>query len=111
MSATRNEMTRTSMKIGAVMGGMVFLLFGIVPAFHYGGYTALMLISKIVGGPVEATLVVRMLLVMGVLLGIACMGALSIVLGSVFGTVAGVVANAFSSLGAPAASEAIASRK
>jgi len=37
-------------------------------------------------------------LVLGTVLGIACVGALSIVLGSVAGTVAGTVANALSGL-------------
>jgi hypothetical protein len=92
---TSNTVTM-GMKIGAVLGGMVFLIFGIVPGFHYGGYGMLMLLSRITGGPVEATLVVRMLLVVGVLLGVACAGALSIVLGSVFGTAAGVVVQAAS---------------
>jgi hypothetical protein len=104
MKSQTNNIVTTGMKVGAVLGGMTFLIFGIVPGFHYGGYGMLMLLSKIAGGPVEATLVVRMLLVLGVLFGIACVGALSIVLGSVFGTAAGVVVHAVS--GVQAAEEA-----
>jgi len=98
MNAKTNEIISSGTKIGAVLGGMVFLFFGIVPGFYYGGYGTLMLMSKIVGGPVEATLMVRVVLVLGTVLGIACVGALSIVLGSVAGTVAGTVANALSGL-------------
>ncbi|MGD2062450.1 MAG: hypothetical protein PVF51_02575 [Nitrospirota bacterium] len=96
MKATTNNIVTTGMKVGAVLGGMIFLIFGIVPGFHYGGYGMLMLLSKMAGGPVEATLIVRMLLVVGVLVGVCCAGALSIVLGSVFGTAAGVVVQAVS---------------
>ena len=96
MKTKTNNIVTTGMKVGAVLGGVIFLIFGIVPGFHYGGYGMLMLLSKIAGGPVEATLAVRMLLVLGVLMGITCVGALSIVLGSVFGTAAGVVVHAVS---------------
>jgi hypothetical protein len=47
-----------------------------------------------------------MLLVLGVLFGIACVGALSIVLGSVFGTAAGVVVHAVSRVHAADEAEA-----
>jgi hypothetical protein len=103
MKTKTNNIVTIGTKVGAVLGGLVFLIFGIVPGFHYGGYGMLMLLSKMAGGPVEATLGVRMLLVLGVLMGIACVGALSIVLGSVFGTAAGVVVHAVS--GAHAAHE------
>jgi len=105
MNAKTHEIISSGTKVGAVLGGMVFLFFGIVPGFYYGGYGTLMLISKIVGGPVEATLGIRVALVLGTVLGIACVGALSIVLGSVAGTVAGSVVNALSGLRAAAKGE------
>jgi len=105
MNAKTHEIISSGTKVGAVLGGMVFLFFGIVPGFYYGGYGTLMLISKIVGGPVEATLGIRVALVLGTVLGIACVGALSIVLGSVAGTLAGGVANALSGLRAAAKGE------
>jgi hypothetical protein len=107
MNAKTNEIISSGTKIGAVLGGMVFLFFGIVPGFYYGGYGTLMLMSKIVGGPVEATLMVRVVLVLGTVLGIACVGALSIVLGSVAGTLAGGVANALSGLRGAAKGEVV----
>ena len=105
MNAKTNEIISSGTKVGAVLGGMMFLFFGIVPGFYYGGFGTLMLLSKIAGGPVEATLVVRVVLVLGTLIGIACGAALSIVLGSVAGTVAGTVVNALSSLRATAKGE------
>ncbi len=92
------EVIKTSMKVGAVLGGLVFLIFGIVPGFHFGGAGTVMLLSKLTGGPLEFTLFIRTVVVLGILLGILCLGTLSIVLGSVFGTLAGVLVNALSLL-------------
>ncbi len=92
------DVIKTSMKVGAVLGGLVFLLFGIVPGFHFGGAGTVMLLSKLSGGPLEFTLMVRAIVVLGILLGILCLGTLSIVLGSVFGTLSGVIINALASL-------------
>jgi len=103
METKRIETIKTSMKVGAVLGGMVFLLFGLMPGFHFGSAGVIMLLSKVAGGPVEATLAVRMLLVGGALLGITCLAMLSIVLGSVFGTVSGYAITALSPVKAPEA--------
>lgn len=111
MNAKTHEIISSGTKIGAILGGMVFLFLGIVPGFYYGGYGTLMLISKIAGGPVEATLGVRVVLVLGTLLGIACVGALSIVLGSVAGTLAGGVAHVLSGLHAAAKGEPVRHRR
>lgn len=99
------EVIKTGMKVGAILGGIAFLVFGIVPGFHYGGYGALMLISKIAGGPVEATLAVRMVIVVGILIGTLCLGFMSIVIGSVLGTVSGYMVHVLSYLKAPADEE------
>jgi hypothetical protein len=93
MKERKMEVMRIGMKIGAVLGGIAFLVFGIVPGFHYGGYGTLMLLNKIVGGPLEFTLGVRMITILGILLGILCLGFMSIVLGSVFGTLSGYIVN------------------
>jgi len=108
MNAKRANVVKTSMKVGAVLGGIVFLVFGIVPAFHFGGAGTVMLLSKLMGGPVEFTLLLRVVVVLGILLGMCCLGALSLVLGSIAGTAAGVIVNAFSSLKEPAAEEKMA---
>lgn len=105
MKTNEIEVIKTGMKVGAILGGIAFLVFGIVPGFHYGGYGALMLISKIAGGPVEATLAVRMVIVVGILIGIMCLGFMSIVIGSVLGTASGYMVHVLSYLKAPADEE------
>lgn len=105
------EVVKTGMKVGAVLGGIAFLIFGIVPGFHYGGYGTLMLLNKIMGGPVEFTLAVRMLVVLGILLGILCLGFMSIVVGSVFGTASGYIVHALSYLKAPEEEEMVKTEK
>ncbi len=82
-------------KIGAVMGAIVFLIFGIMPGFYFGSYGTLVVISHLVGGSVEPNILVRMFVVVGTLLGLFCIAAVSIVLGAVFGTVVGYATEAF----------------
>ena len=99
MTEERKRTMRVGTKMGAAVGAIVFLVFGIVPGFYFGSYGALVLLSSLAGGPVEATTIVRMLTVVGIMLGIFCVGAVSIVLGSVFGTALAYVVDAVSSLG------------
>lgn len=83
-------------KIGALIGGIVFLAFGLVPGFYFGSYGVLVTLSHLFGGPVEANILVRMLVVVGIALGVFCIGAVSVVLGSVLGTALGYVAEVLS---------------
>jgi hypothetical protein len=91
MKEARKNTMKVGTKIGAGIGVAAFLAFGIIPGFYFGSYGTLMLLSHLVGGPVEPTTIVRMITVVGVVLGIFCTGAVSIVLGSVFGTAMGYV--------------------
>jgi hypothetical protein len=86
MTESRKQTMKIGTKMGAAIGTIVFLVFGIVPGFYFGSFGTLMLLSRLMGGPVEPTTIVRMITVVGVLLGMFCIGAVSIVLGSVFGT-------------------------
>ncbi len=101
----KNETVKTGMKIGATIGGMVFLVLGIVPGFYFGSYGTLILLQKLMGGPVEPTLFVRAAVVMGIGLGIACAAAVSIVLGGLMGTVLGYAVSAPASLRRKTAAE------
>ncbi|HAR46735.1 MAG TPA: hypothetical protein DCS05_11410 [Nitrospiraceae bacterium] len=85
----KNETVKAGMKIGATIGGLVFLVLGIVPGFYFGSYGTLILIQKLVGGAVEPTLIVRAIIVMGILVGILCVAAVSIVVGGILGTAMG----------------------
>jgi hypothetical protein len=99
MTAGRTNTMKVGTKIGAGLGVLAFLVFGIIPGFYFGSYGTLVLLSHLAGGPVEPTTIVRMLTVVGIMLGIFCVGAVSIVLGSVFGTAMGYVVDVIGSLG------------
>ena len=99
MTEDRKRTMKVGTKIGAALGAIVFAVFGILPGFYFGSYGALVLLSRLAGGPVEPTTIVRMIVVVGVALGIFCGAAASIVLGSVFGTALAWVVDVLGSLG------------
>jgi hypothetical protein len=90
----KNETVKAGMKIGATIGGLVFVIFGIMPGFYFGSYGTLILLQKLMGGTVEPTLFVRAVIVMGIVVGIACAAAVSIVVGGLLGTALGFVVSA-----------------
>ncbi len=90
----KNDTVKVGMKIGASIGGLVFVVLGIVPGFYFGSYGTLILLQKLMGGPVEPTLFVRAAVVMGIAVGIACAAAVSIVVGGLLGTAMGFVVSA-----------------
>ncbi len=93
----RKEMVRMGTKIGATLGGIAFMIFGVLPGFFFGSYGTLLVLKHLVGGPVEPTVLVRMAVAVGTLLGIVCIGSVSVVLGSIIGTGAGYLVEAVSS--------------
>lgn len=99
MTEGRTNTMKVGTKIGAGIGVLAFLVFGIVPGFYFGSYGTLMILSHLAGGSVEPTTIVRMLTVVGIMLGIFCVGSVSIVLGSVFGTTMGYAVDVIGSLG------------
>lgn len=86
MTEERKKTLNVGRKIGAAMGAIVFAVFGIVPGFYFGSAGTLILLSHLAGGSVEPGIIVRMLLVVGSMLGVFCVGAVSIVVGAVIGT-------------------------
>lgn len=90
----REEMIRMGTKVGAVLGGIVFLVFGIIPAFYFGSYGTLVLLNHLFGGPLEATALVRIATAFGILIGIVCVGSVTIIVGAIFGTAVGYVVEA-----------------
>ncbi len=99
MTEDRKRTMKVGTKIGAAMGAIVFLVFGIIPGFYFGSYGTLLLLSRLAGGPVEATTIVRMITVVGIMMGLFCIAAVSIVLGSVFGTALAFIVDVISSMG------------
>jgi hypothetical protein len=90
----RKDMIRMGTKIGALLGGIVFLVFGIIPGFYFGSYGTLVLLNNLFGGPLEATAMVRIATAFGILIGIVCVGSVTIIVGAIFGTVMGYVVEA-----------------
>lgn len=90
----KNETVKAGMKIGAAVGGLAFVVGGIVPGFYFGSYGTLILLQKLMGGTVEPTLFVRAAVVIGIVVGIACAAAVSIVIGGLLGTVLGSIVSA-----------------
>jgi hypothetical protein len=72
----------------------VFAVAGILPGFYFGSYGTLILLNKLMGGPVEPTLFVRAAIVMGILVGVACAAIVSVVVGGLVGTALGYVVSA-----------------
>jgi len=93
----RKEMVRMGTKIGAAIGGLVFLAFGLIPGFYFGSYGSLVVLKHLMGGPVEPTVLVRMIVAVGIMLGIVCIAFVSIVIGSILGTALGYMVEALTS--------------
>ncbi len=90
----KDNTIKAGMKIGATIGGLVFLLFGVMPGFYFGGFGTLILLQKLMGGTVEPTLFVRAAIVMGIVIGIICAATASLVIGGLVGTAFGYVVSA-----------------
>ena len=82
-----NETVKAGTKIGAVIGSLVAAVGGIMPGIYFGGYGAIILLSKF--GTVEPSLFVRFITVCGMLVGVACISSISIILGSLLGAAIG----------------------
>ncbi len=90
-------MTRkTSTLIGAAVGLALFLAVGLLPSLVYGGYAGVLLAGGIFGTPVQATFLVRALVVFGMVLGAVGVGSLFAVSGAAFGAAVGALSGAAS---------------
>jgi uncharacterized membrane protein YgaE (UPF0421/DUF939 family) len=87
MEKTRKSSVSIGAKIGAVLGFILFIVFGLVPGFYFGSSTAILLLSKLIGAPVEATTLARVAVVIGAIMGLFCAFSVCIVGGALFGTV------------------------
>src|SRR5512143_438543 len=94
----KNETVKAGMKIGAVVGGVFFLVFGVMGGFYFGSYGTLILLTKLMGGTVEPTLFVRAAIVVGIGVGIAATATVSIVVGGLLGTAVGFIVSPRKSL-------------
>lgn len=71
--------------VGAAVGLACFLAVGLLPSLVYGGYAGVMLATGLFGSPLQATVLVRLLLVFTMVLGVLSIGSLFTIAGSVVG--------------------------
>ena len=90
---TRNTV-KAGVKIGALAGGLIFLVLGLVPAFYLSSFGAVAALSALSGGPVAAGMVVRVVVVVASVAGICTAWAASIGAGAAAGSALGYVAEA-----------------
>ena len=87
--------------VGAGIGLALFLAIALLPAVLYGGYAGLLLAGGIFGTPVQATFLVRALVVFGMGLGVAGVGSLFAVSGAAAGAAVGAILTLTSRKAAP----------
>jgi hypothetical protein len=106
----RKDMVLMGTKIGAAIGVIAFLIFGIMPGFFFGSYGSLLVMSHLMGGvPVEPSMLVRVVVAVGVLMGEVCIASVSIVVGAILGTAIGYGVESVSApAGVKKAEEAVA---
>ena len=92
--------------VGSGVGLVTFLAVALLPSILYGGYAGLLLAGGIVGTPVQATFLVRALIVFGMVLGVTGIASLFAVMGAVAGAAVGALTGAV----APAKRAAAASK-
>lgn len=96
MERSRKEVLSMGSKIGGVIGAIAFLFLGLVPGFYFGSYATLIILSRLLGGPLKASVIINILVAMGIILGIACIAAAFIVVGAIFGTAVGYITSLIS---------------
>jgi hypothetical protein len=82
--------------VGAGIGLALFLAVALLPAMLYGGYAGVLLAGGIFGTPLQATFLVRGLIVFGIVLGVVAVGSLFAVAGAAAGAGVGALAGAVS---------------
>ncbi len=80
--------------IGAAVGLAVFLALALLPSLLYGGYAGVLLAGGIFGTPIQATFLVRALIIFGMVLGVVGVGGLFAVGGAAAGAAVSVMAGA-----------------
>jgi hypothetical protein len=81
---------REGAKIGAILGLVLFLIFGLAPGFMFGAYATITILSQFI--VVDPTMAVTTLIVIGGLVGIAAAAFMFItVCGLLGGLVGGLI--------------------
>ena len=77
----------TGIVIGALAGGICFIVFGLMRAAHSGGLSAIVISGKLIGRPAEQSLFVRIMVAAGMIVGIVLGLGLAMGLGGLTGGV------------------------
>ena len=84
--SNREHTSKLCTRTGGFAGLVLFFLYGLKVAFVYGGMIGVITASAILGHPVGAELVTRILVAGGMLMGVLAVGSIMVVLGAIFGT-------------------------
>jgi hypothetical protein len=90
MTATTRS-NRTPTLVGAGIGLVAFLAVGLLPTLVYGGYAGVILAAGLSGAPVGPALGVKLLIGLGMVLGVLAVAALFTVGGAVVGAAVGAL--------------------
>lgn len=73
--------------IGALAGGMCFVVFGLRRAVYTGGFLTVVVLSKLKGRPIEQSPFVRIMVAAGIIVSIALGITVAMILGGIAGGV------------------------
>lgn len=91
-----HEPSALGTKLGATCGILLFLYSGLKAGFIYGGLIGAMTALALVGHPIGAELLTRMLVAGGMLLGVLAVGFILTVVGAIIGTLTDELAHTIS---------------
>ncbi len=80
-----NPASRTFAFIGGLVGLVTFLFVGLLPSIVYGGFAGVTLVSSILGGPIDSSLLARGLVVFGMVVGLLGAAGVFVVVGAALG--------------------------
>lgn len=83
--------------IGAGAGLVLFAVFGLLPGSFLGGVMGLNLSGLLFGYPVTASVLSRIIIAIGMLLGVMVSGLIFIIAGSTFGWLVGLAVDSIKS--------------
>lgn len=73
--------------IGAIAGGICFVVFGLMRVVYAGGFSIVIILSKLKGRPTEQSPLVRIMVAAGIIISIILGITVAMVLGGVVGGV------------------------
>lgn len=94
ISAPERRTYRTYTFFGGIIGLLAYLAVGLLPSLVYGGFAGVALASAMLGGPLDASLLGRGLVVFGMVVGLLGTAAVFTVVGGALGAGAYAVVGA-----------------